>query len=124
MRLEHTAYGTASPYRTADGSEIRELMHPSQHAVRRQSLAEAVIAPGAATLLHAHRRSEEVYHVVAGTGRMTLGGAVFQVGRGDTVVIRPGIAHRVENSGRGELRILCACTPAYSHKDTIVLQAG
>ncbi len=124
MRLEHTAYGSASPYHTADGSEIRELMHPSQHAVRRQSLAEAVIAPGAATLLHLHRRREEVYHVVAGSGRMTLGGAVFQVERGDTVVIRPGIAHRIENRGRAELRILCACTPAYSHEDTIVLRSG
>jgi mannose-6-phosphate isomerase-like protein (cupin superfamily) len=124
MKAERSAYRKAAPYRTMDGSEVRELMHPLHHAVRRQSLAEATIAPGAATLLHLHRRSEEVYHVVAGTGRMTLGGAVFHVGRGDTVVIRPGIAHRIENCGRAELRILCACAPAYSHEDTIVLQPG
>ena len=38
-----TTLGEVEPYITKDGSEIRELLHPSQHAVRQQSLAEAVI---------------------------------------------------------------------------------
>ena len=44
-----TALHEVSPYITRDGSEIRELLHPSQHGVRNQSLAEAVIPPGTAT---------------------------------------------------------------------------
>ena len=50
-----TALNAVAPYITRDGSEIRELLHPSLHAVRNQSLAEAVIPPGAATLLHRPR---------------------------------------------------------------------
>ena len=66
-------------YVTRDGSEIRELMHPAAHGNRNQSLAEATVLPGGHTRLHRHALTEEIYHVTAGTGRMTLGEAVFDV---------------------------------------------
>ena len=72
-----TSLGDIAPYITRDGSEIRELVHPDVHALRNQSLAEAVVAPGAATLLHRHETSEEIYHVTRGSGRMTLGLETF-----------------------------------------------
>lgn len=109
------------PYITRDGSEIRELLHPDLHACRNQSLAEARVAPGQATALHRHGRSEEIYHVLAGTGLMTLGLDSFPVGPGDSVLIAPGTPHRIENTGTDVLRVLCACAPAYSHADTELL---
>lgn len=117
----HTRYEQIAPFETRDGSEIRELMHPSQHAVRTQSLAEAIVEPGAETRLHLHRRTEEIYHVTAGRGLMRLGERVFDLRRGDTVVIAPGTPHNVRNTGRRPLKILCACTPAYAHEDTELL---
>jgi len=110
-----------SPYVTRDGSEIRELLHPGQHGVLNQSLAEAVIPPGTATLLHRHKMSEEIYHVKQGNGLMTLGGETFAIAVGDSVAIAPGTPHRVENTGAGALHILCCCAPAYSHDDTELL---
>jgi mannose-6-phosphate isomerase-like protein (cupin superfamily) len=107
-----------TPYITKDGSEIRELMHPKAQGNQLQSLAEANIQAGSRTLLHRHRRTEEIYHVTAGVGMMTLGGETFQLGAGDTVCIPPGTAHCIENTGPGPLRILCCCSPAYSHEDT------
>ncbi len=118
-----TAYQDVQAFVTKDGSLIRELLHPAHHPARRQSLAEATLAPGARTLLHLHRRTEEVYHVTAGRGLMTLGGAVFALRRGDSVLIPPGTAHCIENTGRRALRILCACSPAYSDADTVVIAA-
>ncbi|HNH99737.1 MAG TPA: cupin domain-containing protein [Rhodocyclaceae bacterium] len=117
----HTRYAQIAPFETRDGSEIRELMHPAHHAVRSQSLAEAIVEPGAATRLHLHRRTEEIYHVTAGRGRMRLGERVFDLERGDTVVIAPGTPHNVRNTGHLPLKILCACTPAYMHEDTELL---
>jgi len=38
-------------------------------------------------------------------------------------LIPPGTAHCIENTGRRPLRILCACTPAYSDADTDVIAA-
>lgn len=118
----HSRYAEVEPFTTKDGSTIRELMHPAHHAVRRQSLAQAAVAPGCATLLHRHRVTEEVYHITAGRGLMRLGAATFEVRRGDTVVIAPGTAHNIRNHGRLPLRILCACTPAYAHADTELLE--
>jgi mannose-6-phosphate isomerase-like protein (cupin superfamily) len=106
---------------TRDGSEIRELMHPTAHGNRHQSLAEAIVAPGTCTRLHRHRRSEELYHVTAGCGLMTLGDDRFEVGVGDTVHIPPGTAHCIENTGAEPLHVLCCCAPAYAHDDTELL---
>jgi mannose-6-phosphate isomerase-like protein (cupin superfamily) len=116
-----TRYGDIAPYLTRDGSEIRELLHPAHSAARRQSLAEARVAPGTRTRLHRHHDSEEVYHVTAGSGRMRLGGQEFDLAAGDTVCIPPGTPHRVTASATGTLVILCCCTPPYRHEDTELL---
>jgi mannose-6-phosphate isomerase-like protein (cupin superfamily) len=134
-----TAYRDAAPYLTKDGSEIRELLHPSRHGNRNQSLAEtanatslsrgprldpiaeATVPVGAKTVLHRHTTSEELYHITAGRGRMTLGADRFDVTVGDSVCIPPGTPHCIDNIGTEPLRILCCCAPAYAHDDTELL---
>ncbi len=118
-----TCYRDIPSYITKDGSEIRELLHPDHHSVQNQSLAEAIIPIGTRTLLHRHRQTEEIYHVAAGNGRMTLGEETFEVGPGDSILIPPETAHRIEAIGTEALRILCCCSPAYSHEDTELLEA-
>ena len=108
-------------YTTKDGSTIRELMHPAVHGNRAQSLAEARVAPGGRTALHRHNVTEELYHVLSGTGRMVLGDRELDLAPGDTVCIPPGTAHCVEALGSRELRFLCCCAPAYDHADTELL---
>ena len=117
MKQTLQAYAEVIPYVTKDGSEIRELMHPAVHGNVAQSLAEARVFPGQPTLLHRHRQTEELYFILEGRGRMTLGDEEFPVVPGDTVCIRPGTPHRIAAEG-GTLRILCCCAPAYSHQDT------
>jgi mannose-6-phosphate isomerase-like protein (cupin superfamily) len=114
-------YREVGAYVTKDGSTIRELMHPSVHGNRNQSFAEAIVEPGAHTALHRHVVTEEIYHVTAGEGRMTLGDAQFPVRAGDTICIPPGTGHCIENTGTEKLKILCACAPAYAHEDTELL---
>lgn len=117
-----TRYADIPAYLTKDGSEIRELLHPDRHGVRNQSLAEATVPAGTRTILHRHHRTEEIYHVTAGQGRMTLGGETFDVGPGDSILIAPGTSHCIEAIGDVPLRILCCCSPAYSHSDTELLE--
>jgi mannose-6-phosphate isomerase-like protein (cupin superfamily) len=113
-----TEYDKIQPYTTKDGSLVRELMHPRLHGNSRQSLAEATIQVGAETLLHRHLVSEEIYHITEGLGGMTLGKDQFEIKAGDTICILPGTPHRVRNTGTAPLKILCCCSPAYSHEDT------
>lgn len=115
-------YDSVVPYITKDGSEIRELMHPAVHGNRNQSLAEATIMPGCKTQLHRHRHTEELYHITRGRGLMTLEGRHFEVQPGDTICIMPGEEHGIENRSDIPLVLLCCCSPAYSHDDTILSQ--
>jgi len=120
-----TEYSALQAFITRDGSQIKELMHPAQHAsqlgVQAQSLAEARISVGSKTQLHKHHKSEELYHVTAGIGIMTLAEKTFSVQQGDTVCILPGTAHCIENTGTEDLVILCCCAPAYADSDTELL---
>lgn len=117
-----TRYADIPAYVTKDGSVIRELLHPDVHGTCHQSLAEAIVPAGKRTLLHRHRLTEEIYHVTAGQGRMRLGGEVFSVEAGDSILIPPGTPHCIEASGDAPLHILCCCSPAYSHADTELLE--
>lgn len=114
-------YHDIEAYVTRDGSTIRELMHPSSHSSRQQSLAEATVVAGAETRLHRHHKTEEIYYIVQGEGMMRLGEDSFKVEKGDSVCIAPGTAHNIRNTGSDELKILCCCAPAYSHQDTELL---
>jgi mannose-6-phosphate isomerase-like protein (cupin superfamily) len=116
-----TTSGAIKAYTTKDGSMIKELMHPAVHGNRRLSLAEATVPIGSTTLLHRHATSEELYHIIAGKGRMRLAGDTFEVAEGDTICIPPGQPHQIENTGDAALTILCCCSPPYSHSDTTIL---
>lgn len=115
------AYKDVTPYITKDGSEIRELMHPSVQGNKQQSLAEATVLVGGKTLLHKHTVTEELYHITRGRGLMTLGDKSFEVIINDTVCILPGTAHCIENLGEEPLVLLCCCSPAYAHDDTALI---
>jgi mannose-6-phosphate isomerase-like protein (cupin superfamily) len=106
---------------TADGSTIRELAGlPSGNATQ-QSLAEATVLPGGETVEHYHRTTEEIYLFTSGAGRMQLGEEEAAVRAGDTVVIAPGVRHKLWNTGAEPLVLLCCCAPPYRDEDTVLL---
>jgi len=98
---------------TKDGSTIRELHHTDV-----QSLAEATLEPDEATQRHYHARTEEIYFVLKGSGRMEVDGETKMVRPGDAILIPAGAWHQLENNGNSELRILCSCVPPYADSDT------
>ena len=114
----------AEPFRTKDGSEIQELLSHRNSAIRNQSLAEARIPVGGATMEHYHPRAEEIYYITHGTGRMKLGQEEHDVRPGDAIAIPPGQAHKLWNIGDEPLRLLCCCAPGYEHDDTVLTEAG
>jgi mannose-6-phosphate isomerase-like protein (cupin superfamily) len=105
---------------TKDGSEIRELLAHRNSAIRNQSLAEARLAPGASTQEHYHVKTEEIYYITHGTGRIRIDGETREITVGDAIAIPPGQRHKLWNTGSDELRLLCCCAPAYEHEDTVI----
>ena len=106
------------PIRAPDGSSVRELLHPSRHAIESLSVAEASIDPGESTRLHRHPVAEEVYQILDGAGLMELGDERLAVVPGDIIRIAPGQPHRIEARSEVPLRLLCICQPAYRDEDT------
>ncbi len=113
-------YRDAAPFTTVDGSTIRELMAHRNSAIRNQSLAEARLPVGKATIPHHHKVTEEIYYILSGTALMTLGNEARPVGPGDAIAIPPGQRHTIENTGSEELVFLCTCAPGSEHGDTFL----
>ena len=120
MDIAH--YKELEPFITKDGSEIREWAGRAAAPAVNQSLAEASLPPGAATTEHFHRLSGELYLITQGTGRLRIEGEEREVRTGDCAVIPPGAKHKLWNTGDDVLRVVCACSPAYSHEDTILTE--
>jgi mannose-6-phosphate isomerase-like protein (cupin superfamily) len=114
--LEHV-----ESFATKDGSEIRELLAHRNSGIRNQSLAEARLPPGGCTTRHYHPRAEEIYYILRGRGRMTIGSQAADVGPGDAIAIPPGAVHQIVNIGREQLVFLCCCAPGYEHEDTVLV---
>jgi mannose-6-phosphate isomerase-like protein (cupin superfamily) len=108
----------AEAFTTLDGSTIRVLLDAGLGGAREQSLAEATLAPGAGTRRHYHARTEEIYVVLAGSGRMEVDGDERKVAPGDAILIPARAWHEIRADVGGELRFLCCCTPPYSDEDT------
>ena len=117
INLDKTA-----PFITKDGSEIRELLAHRNSVIRHQSLAEARLPAGASTQEHYHVRTEEIYYLTHGAGRMRIDGKTRDVRAGDAIAIPPGSKHKLWNTGAEPLRLLCCCAPAYEHDDTIITE--
>jgi mannose-6-phosphate isomerase-like protein (cupin superfamily) len=108
---------------TTDASSIRELAGiPSGNAAN-QSLAEAVVPPGAETIAHLHRTTEEIYLFTDGAGRMRLGDEERPVRAGDCVVIAPGTPHKLWADDAAPLVLLCCCAPPYADEDTVLIES-
>src|SRR5688572_4884619 len=109
-------------FTTKDGSEIRELLAHRNSCIRNQSLAEARIPVGASTLEHYHPKTEEIYYITAGHGRMRIEKETREVKAGDAIAIPPGQKHKIWNTGKDVLKLLCCCAPAYEHSDTVITE--
>ena len=107
----------AESFTTLDGSTIRVLHDARAGGAFKQSLAEATLAPGAGTRRHYHARTEEIYVVLGGSGRMEVDGDERDVEPGDAILIPPGAWHEIK-AADAELRFLCCCAPQYSDEDT------
>jgi mannose-6-phosphate isomerase-like protein (cupin superfamily) len=104
-------------YVTKDKSVIRELYHPGSSPVKDVSVAEAYVKACDETEAHVHITSQEIYYIIEGSGTMRLGDSLFGVTTGDAILVPPGMPHNVRAGGNG-VRILCICSPPYSHEDT------
>ncbi len=110
----------SQPFTTLDGSTIQEVAGRRTLPSQQQSLAQATVPAGGATIAHHHVQSEELYFFTGGEGTVRLADETRAVRPGDCVVIPPGVVHQLVNTGADPLVLLCCCAPAYSDEDTVL----
>ncbi|HEX3626098.1 MAG TPA: cupin domain-containing protein [Verrucomicrobiae bacterium] len=75
-----------------------------------------------ATQEHYHVWTEEIYYITHGIARIRVDGEIRDVKAGDAIAILPGQKHKLWNTGKETLRLLCCCAPAYEHTDTVITE--
>lgn len=78
------------------------------------------VDPGQRLSYQTHRRRAEHWHIVAGTGTLTLDGVDTAVGPGSTVDVAVGAAHRIANTGSSPLVFIEVQRGDYFGEDDIV----
>ena len=99
-----------------DKAIIRELAASRNSSAKKQSLAEATIAVGDSVTEHYHKVTEEFYYILSGAGLMKINDEEEQVSPGDTVIILPGMRHKITNNGTVPLVLLAVVRPSGRRK--------
>ncbi len=102
---------------TPHGSEIRPLMDRTISSVTQCSLAEEILPPGKTVAPHHHEVLEEIYYIISGSGRMTVGEESREVCAGDAIYIPVNHVHTLTNTGESDMKILLVCGPAFYFED-------
>jgi mannose-6-phosphate isomerase-like protein (cupin superfamily) len=65
--------------------------------------------------------ADKILDTLDGHGLMHLGDQTFDVFAGDTMRIILGNEHCIESIGSVNLVLLCCCSPAFAHDDTVLV---
>ena len=103
---------TAPRYMRSEGITSYLLASPRTSSAEHLTTTVAVIQLGGEQRIHRHR-PEQVYFILEGRGRMTVGDETKRVGPGDCVFIPSEQAHGLRNDGDVTLRYFSAAAPAY-----------
>lgn len=99
------------------GSEIRPLIDRTTSPINQCSLAEEILPPGATVTPHHHEVIEEIYYIAEGEGLMKIDDEEHEVCEGDAIYIPRFARHTLTNTGRGPMKILLICGPAFFYED-------
>ncbi len=73
---------------------------------RRIGMIRQTYEPGGKHFAHQHEKTEQVYYIVSGTGKVRLGEEWFDVAAGDVVYIPPQTDHEVLATGDEPYEVL------------------
>jgi predicted cupin superfamily sugar epimerase/mannose-6-phosphate isomerase-like protein (cupin superfamily) len=111
---------TASP-----GVTLRELVGRVAPLAKTAalSIAKFTLSPGQSSGASFNHRSQEVFLVMGGTGKVYLGDKVTPVAAESTVFIPAGEVHAIEADSNATLTFYAVSAPAYSPEDYVAVQA-
>jgi predicted cupin superfamily sugar epimerase/mannose-6-phosphate isomerase-like protein (cupin superfamily) len=101
------------------GVQLQELVGKvaADAKTDRLSVAQFVLEPGRSSGMSFNHRSQEVFWVASGSGRVHLGSTVLPVASGSVVFIPAGAVHAIEADAKSTLTFLAISAPAFTPED-------
>jgi len=116
-------FNSLSEFSTRERCNITELLNLS--ADESCSIARARVTPGVTTQLHCVQGTTERYVILQGQGNVMINHSdPLPVTYLDTLVIPPGVAQQITNTGDEDLLFLCICTPRFKQKNYCSLESN
>jgi len=103
---------SAEPYRARNlhggfGSvEVKRMATGNQMFSDVDSFEFVRIPPGSCGGMHVHTRTEELYFILAGRGKLTMGDDVVEVGPGDLHLLSLNDRHELETLGDAAIEMI------------------
>jgi len=109
---------------SADGASVRDraglrsriLLQAGDTPDAELAVTWVDVQPGSGQRPHSHN-PQQVYVIIAGTGRMRVADEERDVSAGDLVFVPPRALHGIVNSGAGTLTYVSCATPTFSLTD-------
>jgi mannose-6-phosphate isomerase-like protein (cupin superfamily) len=98
--------------------EAIDLINSETTSARGLSIATIYVEPGKRSTRHFHKRMEEIYYFIEGTGRVSIGDDVYDVGPGSACYIPINMLHQIENIGSSTLKLVSVDSPSFDPMDT------
>jgi mannose-6-phosphate isomerase-like protein (cupin superfamily) len=108
LQLIHRRSGDAQRTRQLGPYHVEALLEPAEEGAG--TVYRVRIAPGERTSVSYHRRAEEYYFVLAGSGTALLDGREYPLAAGDFLRLPPGTTHGF-TAGADGLDMLDVHTP-------------
>jgi mannose-6-phosphate isomerase-like protein (cupin superfamily) len=108
--LRRARDGRVSRISPSDTNKFVMMIDPLADKTPFISVVE-IFEVGGKTPRHAHRTAHEMFYVLSGRGRALCGDKTYEVEKGDTLVLPPGMDHVVENTGTDKLYCLTVMVP-------------
>ena len=99
-----------SRIKPADTNKFVMLVDPLANKLPFISVIE-IFDVGGKTPLHHHGHAHEMFYVLSGRGKAHCNGETFDMEKGDTLMLPPGLDHVVENVGPDKLYCLTVMVP-------------
>ena len=84
-------------------------------SLNKRIVSKTILHPNMHTTGHKHAGQEEVYIFTKGNGFMEIDEQIFDVTKGDVVLIQDGAFHRVYNRFKDDLEFICVFDGGRNH---------
>jgi len=125
MRLDPALLKNEPAYRGGKGTaRYRRALFPEMFQTNWSYVDHLVLTPNSSEGLHRHDYVEEIYYVMRGSGRVTVGEETVEIKTGDAIPVHPREAHSVQSTGDEIEFMIFGLAIEKSRIDTTVLREG